>query len=80
MNAFTTWARSTLAELEAPTGGGLQSCYQSDHIRLLRAAVQHGDELRYDVEMASLDGDAYRWEDLSNQMWLRDATLIGRDS
>tara|TARA_R110000868_G_scaffold149231_1_gene371505 strand:- start:565 stop:804 length:240 start_codon:yes stop_codon:yes gene_type:complete len=70
---FTTWASNTLAELEAPTGGGLQSCHHSDHIRILRAAVRHGDELLYDIEMASLDGDAYRWEDLSNQMRQRES-------
>jgi hypothetical protein len=77
MNGFTTWARNTLAELEAPIqGGGLQSCYHSDSIRILRAAVQHGDELLYDIEMASLDGDAYRWEDLSRQMRQRDAQAV----
>jgi hypothetical protein len=74
---FSAWAAAALAELEAPSeGGGLQGCYHSDHIRILRAAVQHGDELLYDVEMASLDGDAYRWEDLSRQMRQRDAAAV----
>jgi hypothetical protein len=77
MNSFKTWAAAALAELEAPSeGGGLQGCYHSDHIRILRAAVQHGDELLYDVEMASLDGDAYRWEDLSRQMRQREAAAV----
>ncbi len=76
-SAFPAWAAATLAELEAPSeGGGLMSCYHSDHIRILRAAVMHGDELLYDVEMASLDGDAYRWEDLSRQMRQRDAAAV----
>ena len=74
---FLAWAAATLAELEAPIqGGGLQSCYHSDHIRILRAAVQHGDEILYEVEMASLDGDAYVWEDLSRQMRQRDAAAV----
>ena len=77
MNSFKTWANAALAELEAPIqGGGLQSCHHSDHIRILRAAVQHEDELLYDVEMASLDGDSYRWEDLSRQMRQRDAEAV----
>jgi hypothetical protein len=75
MNDFTTWARNTLTELERPRKG-FWSLYRHDHIRILRAAVQHGDELRYDIEMASLDGDAYRWEDLSNQMRQRDAAAV----
>ena len=78
MSTFQRWASDTLAELEAPTGGGLQSCHHSDHIRILRAAVRHGDELRYDVEMASLNGDAYRWEELSREMRLRDAVVAAQ--
>ena len=78
MSTFQRWASSTLAELEAPTGGGLQSCHHSDHIRILRAAVRHGDELKYEVEMASLNGDAYRWEELSREMRLRDAVAVAR--
>ena len=75
-NQFQKWVYRTLAELEAPTSsGGLQSCYHSDHIRILRQAMQHGDELLYEIEMASLDGDAYRWEELSHEMRLRDAKV-----
>jgi len=77
MNDFTTWASNTLAELEALTEtGALTGVYCHDHIRILRAAVRHGDELFYDIEMASLDGDAYRWEDLSAQMRQRDAAAV----
>ncbi len=75
INGFKTWASDTLAELERPRKG-FWSLYQHDHIRILRAAVQHGDELLYDVEMASLNGDAYLWEDLSAQMRQRGAAAV----
>ena len=74
-NEFMQWVSAELAELEAPKDGGLWSCYLSDKVRILRQALLHGDELLYDIEMASLDGDAYRWEDLSNQMRMRDAAI-----
>lgn len=77
MNDFTTWASKTLAELETLTETSrLTGVYCHDHIRILRAAVRHGDELLYDIEMASLDGDAYRWEELSREMRLRDAAAV----
>jgi hypothetical protein len=76
MDKFTQWVSAELAELEAPMNdGGLWSCYLSDKVRILRAAVQHGDELLYDVEMASLDGDAYRWEELTLAIKQRDSII-----
>ena len=77
MNSFTTWASNTLAELESLTETGrLTGVYCHDHMSILYAAVRHGDELRYDIEMASLDGDAYRWEELTAEMRQRDAAAV----
>jgi len=63
---FKKWASNTLAELEAPTGdGGLWSCAHTDHVSALRRALRHGDEMRYDLDMAQVNGDASRCEMLT---------------
>ena len=75
-NEFMQWVCAELAYLEAPMkDGGVWSCYLSDKVRILRQALLHGDELLYDIEMASLDGDAYRWEELTAEMRMRDAAI-----
>jgi len=66
IKVFKSWASNTLAELEAPTGdGGLWSCAHTDHVSALRRALRHGDEMRYDLDMAQVNGDASRCEMLT---------------
>lgn len=73
---FKKWASAKLAELEAPTGdGGLWSCAHTDHVSILRRALRHGDEMRYDLDMAQVNGDASRCEMLTWDMAQRSQAI-----
>jgi len=77
---FTQWVSAELAELEAQMNdGGLWSCYLSEKVRILRHALRHGDEMKYELDMASLDGDSYRWEELTLAIKQRDSIIAEYD-
>ena len=72
-NNFQRWASEELARMETPTtDGGLYSTYAVDKMDALRRAIQDGDELRYDLSIAQLDGDGFRCEEISQRIEERD--------
>lgn len=80
---FEEWALSQLLMICRPDGyldqtkDGIHSTYLVEKVRALVLALDHGDELEYDLQMAMLDGNECEINRILADMRYRDADGAG---
>jgi|688.fasta_scaffold1512476_1 hypothetical protein len=79
MNTFQKWCSDELKAIETQLRetGTPMSTYLADKIQHLKAGIRHGDELRYDLDIAVLEGDEYEINRILLEMRERDLAGAG---